>query len=341
MLGRRSWLGLALVGTTFWVGGLPASAQSPVPSLPAPTVTPPPVALPPAPSLPISPPAVATPSAPIPAVATPSVSTAPSVSAPSVSAPSVSAPSVTGPSTPAVSAPTVTERASSTQATPARSTAATRAAAAPGASAASRAVAAPPARATPARSRAAATGRRHAAAAAVRKRDRALRRAVLRFQGCLAHVPRAERRVLTLRAGVGIGRTRSRAAVARITGLRRARVAQLERRGLEHLRALGRSRACAVPAPSAGTAAAGAPAVAPQSGDGATPRGGGRGQVLAERHSGGDRQRESEGSKAGISLGRPSAPDVGSSSFDLTILLVPLALLAFGFVLVREVRRTS
>jgi hypothetical protein len=64
-------------------------------------------------------------------------------------------------------------------------------------------------------------------AAKVRRRDRALRRAVLRFQGCLSRVPRAERRVLTLRAGVGAAPTRSRTEVARITHLRRARVITL------------------------------------------------------------------------------------------------------------------
>ena len=83
-----------------------------------------------------------------------------------------------------------------------------------------------------------------AAAAKVRRRDRALRRAVLRFQGCLSRVPRAERRVLTLRAGVGAARTHSRTEVARITHLRRTRVITLERRGLRHLHALGRTGAC-------------------------------------------------------------------------------------------------
>jgi hypothetical protein len=173
----------------------------------------------------------------------------------------------------------------------------------------------------------------------VRKRDRALRRAVLRFQGCLERVPRAERRVLALRAGVGIARTRSRTEVARITGLRRARVARLERRGLRRLRALARAGACALATGAAGTAVATSSATAPPAA-GAAPRR--RGHVLAERHSGGDRKRKSpgEGAAGALSLSRPSGP-AGGSSFDLAVLLVPLGLLAFALALVREARRTS
>jgi hypothetical protein len=185
-------------------------------------------------------------------------------------------------------------------------------------------------------------------AARARKRDRELRRAVARLQGCLGRVPRAERRVLTLRAGVGIARTRSRAEVARITHLRRASVARLERRGLRHLRALGRSGACAVTPAAAPTTVAGLPVAGPAQGGGPqSGAGAGRGQVLAERHSGTSQpaKPESEGStkqSIELPLGHPgSASTGGSSSFDLTVVLIPLALALLAFVLVREVRRTT
>src|SRR5262249_59473892 len=102
-------------------------------------------------------------------------------------------------------------------------------------------------------------------AAGARQRDRDLRRAVVLLQGCLGRVPRSERRVVTLRAGVGIGHTRSRADVARITGLRRARVTSLEHRGLRRLRALERAGACA-PAATSSTVAPGTMATLPVSG---------------------------------------------------------------------------
>jgi hypothetical protein len=64
---------------------------------------------------------------------------------------------------------------------------------------------------------------------------------VLANQACLGQIPAGERRVLKLRAGVGLARPRSRALVQRITGLRRARVAALERSGLKRLRSLARA----------------------------------------------------------------------------------------------------
>jgi hypothetical protein len=190
--------------------------------------------------------------------------------------------------------------------------------------------------------------RAHGAARA-RKRDRDLRRAVVRLQGCLGRVPRAERRILRLRAGVGIDHTRSRADVARITGIRRARVASLERRGLRRLRALERAGAC-TPAPTSSTVAPGTMAAIPVSGSGAPPAdapgGSGatkdRGQVLAERHSGSSKpENEGDASPAlRVPLGRVSGSG-GGTSFDFTFILIPLALAFLAFVLVREVRRTS
>jgi hypothetical protein len=185
-----------------------------------------------------------------------------------------------------------------------------------------------------------------------RERDRDLRRAVVRLQGCLGRVPRAERRVLRLRAGVGIDHTRSRADVARITGIRRARVASLERRGLRRLRALERAGACA-PASTSSTIAPGTMAAVPVSGSGAppadAPQSSGdtkdRGQVLAERQSGSSKPAKpaNEGDASPslrVPLGHISGSG-SSSSFDFTYVLIPLALAFLAFVLVRELRRTS
>jgi hypothetical protein len=192
---------------------------------------------------------------------------------------------------------------------------------------------------------AASAGRHEAAhrSARARKRDRALRRAVVRLQGCLARVPRSERRVLTLRAGVGIAHTRSRAQVARITGLRRARVAVLERRGLRHLRALGRDGACAIPTGAAQTTIA-APAVGGPPAAGGQPAG--RGGVLAEHKSGDDSRDKGSGASseqsAVLPIARPeSAPGGGGTPMDLTIIIVPIALATFALVLFRELRRQS
>jgi hypothetical protein len=80
--------------------------------------------------------------------------------------------------------------------------------------------------------------------ARLRDRDRQLRRTVLGHEACLGQMPRSERRVLTLRAGVGLAHPRSRAQVQRITGLPRTRVAALERSGLQRLRSLAQAGAC-------------------------------------------------------------------------------------------------
>jgi hypothetical protein len=154
-------------------------------------------------------------------------------------------------------------------------------------------------------------------------------------------VPRSERRVLSLRAGVGRLRPHTRSEVARITHLRRARVITLERRGLRRLRALNRAGACQ-------DAAAPATAVtaAPGTGTALPPAGGAgqRGAVLAEHHSSvasrdGDSQGKPE--QAELSISRPSTGGPRGGSFDLALVLGPLALLAFLLVITREVRRTS
>jgi hypothetical protein len=151
--------------------------------------------------------------------------------------------------------------------------------------------------------------------------------------------------VLILRAGLGIGRTRTRAQVAHITGLRRARVAHLERRGLRQLRALGRAGACAVSPTATPMAAVGLPVSGPAQRGGGGP-GAGRGDVLGERKSGTERPRpEDEGDAAKptprLPLAQPGGSQGGGSSFDFAFVFVPLAILAFFLVLRRENRRTT
>ena len=175
-------------------------------------------------------------------------------------------------------------------------------------------------------------------AAKVRRRDRALRRAVLRFQGCLSRVPRAERRVLTLRAGVGAARTHSRTEVARITHLRRTRVITLERRGLRRLHALGRAGACQ----DAPQTSAAAPVVAA----GTPPPGsapGGRGAVLAEHQVSDSRPAGAQGTASPppscrSAVPRSSPAPAGSISPSSSR---RSAVLAFVFVVTREVKRTD
>jgi hypothetical protein len=163
----------------------------------------------------------------------------------------------------------------------------------------------------------------------------------VRLRGCLARVPRAERRVLVLRAGIGIARTRSRAEVARITGLRRARVARLERRGLRHLRTLGRAGACAISSGDAETAFAGNPAGGSTQSSGPT----GHGGVLADRGSDTNRtpvQREAESASkpaAKLPIARPEISR--TDDFDLAVVFIPLAVVAFVLVMILEARRTT
>jgi hypothetical protein len=164
---------------------------------------------------------------------------------------------------------------------------------------------------------------------------------VLRLQGCLGQVSRSERRVLLLRAGVGIARTRSRAEVAHITGLRRARVTRLERRGLRHLRALGRAGACAESMGARQTTIAAPPASGPPPGGGPA----GRGDVLAQHQSGsGHRSGHSGASSeqsAVLPIARPESGPGGGSPLDLTFIVIPVALATFAFVLFREFRRPT
>ena len=366
MFRQRGWLVGGVLVIAMGMTGLPAVAQLPAvptPPVPAPSVPTLPVpapALPPVPAVPTLPvPTPPAPTAPLPPVSVPSVSV-PSVSTPAVSTPAGSVPSVSTPSlsTPSGSAPSASTPSASIPASSARaasgssssgsaSSAASGASGGGGSAGASGSAPGTSGSAGPSAGGSGGQGTRNGSpssatespAAKVRRRDRALRRTVLRFQGCLSRVPRAERRVLALRAGVGRARPHSRTEVARITHLRRARVVRLERRGLRRLHALGRAGACqdaesgsAVPAPSTtSTLPTGSPPA-------------GRSGVLAEHHSSASKDGGSHGQRkpptAELSISRPSGTP-GGGSFDLALVIAPLAVLAFLLVITREVRRAS
>jgi hypothetical protein len=76
------------------------------------------------------------------------------------------------------------------------------------------------------------------------RRDRRLRAVVLRVESCVGALPRPERRVLTLRAGLGRARPHTRQGTARILRVSTRRVARLERRGVRRLRGLVRAGRC-------------------------------------------------------------------------------------------------
>ena len=148
--------------------------------------------------------------------------------------------------------------------------------------------------------------------------------------------------MLSLRAGVGRLRPHTRSEVARITHLRRARVIKLERRGLSRLRALNRAGArqdADAPTTTAVTAAPGTGTPVPPAGGS-----GQRSGVLAEHHSSAsskDGGSQGKPERAELSISRPATSGPAGTSFDLALVLGPLAFLAFLLVITREVRRTS
>ena len=69
-----------------------------------------------------------------------------------------------------------------------------------------------------------------------------------------------------------------------------------------------------------------------------------RSAVLAEHHSSAtskDSGSQGKPERAELSISRPSTSGPGGSSFDLALVLGPLAFLAFLLVITREVRRTG
>jgi hypothetical protein len=95
----------------------------------------------------------------------------------------------------------------------------------------------------------------------VARRERKLRETVSRAGRCLDDLSTGQRRVLTLRAGVGAGPPRSRALVARRLDISVKRVVRLERTGLRRLRSLAARGGCA-PATTTLAAATTAPSTA-------------------------------------------------------------------------------
>jgi hypothetical protein len=153
-------------------------------------------------------------------------------------------------------------------------------------------------------------------------------------------MPRGERRVLTLRAGVGLAHPRSRAQVQRITGLPRTRVVAIERRGLKRLRVLAQAGGCAGASSAAparvdatGVGAAGLPQTADRV---AFPKI----SVLGGRESSASTTPSPPPPASSPDAGRPllHAPD---SAVDLAPVLLFVLLGALVFGVVREARRSA
>jgi hypothetical protein len=158
---------------------------------------------------------------------------------------------------------------------------------------------------------------------------------------CLDDLSAGQRRVLTLRAGVGPGPPRSRGRVAKRLNITERRVVRLERTGLRRLRTLAKGGGCAVPAqtqPGSQTSTAGA--VAPLAAAAiSTPSSGGNDG--GSSGSGGERGKgggsDSGGRRGGATDTPNDAPDIGGvagasqsnppGSVNLTI---PLLLLFLG-----------
>jgi hypothetical protein len=160
---------------------------------------------------------------------------------------------------------------------------------------------------------------------------------VLAHEACLGQIPAGERRVLKLRAGVGLARPRSRALVQRITGLRRARVAALESSGLKRLRSLAHT----------GCAGSGAATGADPTQVGADPSRVGTGTAQPQIAVHGERVGSASrapgaapAANASNSDGRPflHTPD---SPLDFAPFVVAFGLAVLLFAYVREARRSS
>ena len=277
---KRTGLGMAAVLATVFAGS--AHAQLPdveLPPLPVPT-----------PSLPA-------PTLPAPELPAPSLPS-PSLPAPSLPAPELPVPSPTSPlPAPSAPAPSGTDQAPSGGADTAPP--GTSQAPAPGARQGSGGGATggrdsgapdggPAARSVPGTRRGAAgAAARGPAEGRAQRRDRRLRVAVRRFGGCLSSLPRRQRRVLRLRAGIGPAEPASRTRVADRLELSLRQVRRAERRGLRTLRRIG-TRGCvevdhgdagspafAVMPPDAGHLAPGRPAGGTEARSGGVSGGGG------------------------------------------------------------------
>jgi hypothetical protein len=149
-------------------------------------------------------------------------------------------------------------------------------------------------------------------------------------------MPLAERRVLRLRAGVGVASTRSRAEVARVTGLKKSRVAKLERSGLRRLSALERAGDCAGAA--SGSVGSDAPAAAGSSatpGDNAT---GGRRIAVLDAREASDAREPSGGGRSPLKS-LPAISGMPDSPLDFTLLVFVLGLAGVAVMVSRDLKR--
>ncbi len=190
----------------------------------------------------------------------------------------------------------------------------------------------------------------HARETPAQQREQRLRRTVESASGCLDDLSASQRRVLSLRAGVGAGPPRSRHAVASRLRISVRRVTRLERTGLTRLRTLARGGNCAPPAPvtpptSLATAqqadvAAAQPAIV-KPGETRRPsrsgRPGGTSRSGSGRSGGTSRSR---GAVAGVSETHPPAAQDGGG-INLIPPLLLLGLAALTFLLSRRLHRAT
>jgi hypothetical protein len=192
----------------------------------------------------------------------------------------------------------------------------------------------------------------------VERRERRLRETVVEASGCLDDLSAAQRRVLSLRAGVGAGPPRSRSRVARRLDISVRRVTRLERTGLRRLRALAKDGGCApAAAPVASGAAGGATGAAGgaaasdgallaatggrESGGGSGGSGGesGGGSGGGEAPTGGvDTEDEGPASGGGVA-GVTQTNQPAGESISLTIPLILLVLTLAAVLLARLLKR--
>lgn len=174
----------------------------------------------------------------------------------------------------------------------------------------------------------------------VAQREQRLRETVSRAASCLGELPSAQRRVLTLRAGVGARPARSRSSVARRLDVTVRRVARLEHAGLRRLRTLAARGGCAVTGAPV-TVGSGAPVAGTEPVVREAPDHDGRRRTQDDER---DRRRTPSstggvdaapspgaGGVAGVTRSNPASPE----SIDL---LVPLIVLALGGIVFAALR---
>ncbi|WP_170179494.1 sigma factor-like helix-turn-helix DNA-binding protein [Solirubrobacter pauli] len=176
---------------------------------------------------------------------------------------------------------------------------------------------------------------------AAQRRDRRLVQTVTRATGCLDALPAEQRRVLTLRAGVGRQPARTRASVARRLDVSVRKVARIERAGLRKLRALAQRGGCvaAVAPPTArADAEPVASAIRPSAGGG---RDGDRGAARKPRRTGDvDAERTpGAGGVDGVTQTNLPAAAAPTTSLGALITALLLALAAMTLVVVWTLRR--